>query len=205
MKKQIVSIAIGIVATLAVGVAKAQFKRAIDSTEIKIEELLKRMTLAEKIGQMNQYNGFWEVTGPVPKDGDAKVKYDHLRKGLVGAVLNVRGVENVRKLQAIAVNETRLKIPLLFGYDVIHGHKTIFPIPLAESCSWDLEAIEKAARVAAIEASALGINWTFAPMVDICRDPRWGRIMEGAGEDPFLGTQIGLARVKGFQGNNLAA
>lgn len=205
MKKQIVSIAISMVATLAVGVAKAQFKSIIDSTEVKIEQLLKRMTLAEKIGQMNQYNGFWEVTGPVPKDGDAKVKYDHLRKGLVGAVLNVRGVENVRKLQAIAVNETRLKIPLLFGYDVIHGHKTIFPIPLAESCSWDLEAIEKAARVAAIEASALGINWTFAPMVDICRDPRWGRVMEGAGEDPYLGTQIGLARVKGFQGHNLAA
>ena len=163
------------------------------------------MTLEEKVGQMNQYNGFWEVTGPVPKEGDAKKKYDHLRRGMVGAVLNVKGADNVRKLQEIAVKETRLGIPLLFGYDVIHGHKTLFPIPLGEAASWDLVAIEKSARTAAIEASAAGINWTFAPMVDITRDARWGRVMEGAGEDTYLGSKIGAARIHGFQGDDLSA
>ena len=179
--------------------------RAPFSIEEKINALLQKMTLEEKVGQMNQYNGFWEVTGPAPAAGDAKKKYDHLRKGLVGAVLNVKGTENVRKLQEIAVKETRLGIPLLFGYDVIHGHKTLFPIPLGEAASWDLAAIEKSARVAAIEASAVGINWTFAPMVDITRDARWGRVMEGAGEDPYLGSKIGVARIHGFQGDDLAA
>jgi beta-glucosidase len=170
-----------------------------------IDSLLNKMTLDEKVGQMNQYNGFWEITGPVPKDGDAKMKYEHLKNGLVGSVLNVKGVENVRKLQEIVVKETRLGIPLIFGYDVIHGHKTLAPIPLGEAASWDLVAIEKSARMAAVEASAVGINWTFAPMVDIGRDPRWGRVMEGAGEDPYLGAKIGVARVKGFQGNDLSA
>jgi len=173
--------------------------------EDKIKALLQKMTLEEKIGQMNQYNGFWEITGPAPAEGDAKKKYDHLRKGLVGAVLNVKGTTNVRKLQEIAVKETRLGIPLLFGYDVVHGHKTLFPIPLGEAASWDLESIERSARIAAIEASAAGINWTFAPMVDISRDARWGRVMEGAGEDTYLGTKIGIARIKGFQGDDLAA
>ena len=109
--------------------------------QIFIDSLLNKMTLEEKVGQMNQYNGFWEVTGPIPKEGNAKLKYDHLKKGMVGAVLNVKGTENVRKLQEIVVKESRLGIPLLFGYDVIHGYKTISPIPLAESASWDLEAI----------------------------------------------------------------
>ncbi len=175
-----------------------------DATETKIDSLLDRMTLDEKVGQMNQYNGFWEVTGPVPAEGDAKLKYEHLRNGMVGSMLNVEGTENVRKMQEIVVNESRLGIPLLFGYDVIHGHKTLSPIPLGEAASWDLEAIEKSARIAAIEASAVGINWTFAPMVDISRDARWGRVMEGAGEDPYLGTKIGLARIKGFQGEDLS-
>jgi beta-glucosidase len=170
-----------------------------------VSALMLRMTIDEKIGQMNQYNGFWEITGPAPKEGNAKQKYDDLKKGLVGSVLNVMGVENVRKLQEIVVKETRLGIPLLFGYDVIHGQKTLSPIPLGEAASWDLEAIEKSARMAAVEASALGINWTFAPMVDISRDPRWGRVMEGAGEDPYLGAAIGVARIKGFQGNDLSA
>lgn len=173
--------------------------------EEKINALLLQMTLEEKVGQMNQYNGFWEITGPAPSAGDAKRKYDHLRKGMVGAVLNVKGTENVRRLQEIAVKETRLGIPLLFGYDVIHGHKTLFPIPLGEAASWDLQAIERSARIAAIEASAVGINWTFAPMVDISRDARWGRVMEGAGEDTYLGTKIGVARIRGFQGDDLAA
>ena len=183
----------------------SQQKSAVDSIEIKVEALLQRMTLEEKVGQMNQYSGFWEVTGPAPKEGNAKQKYEHLKTGLVGSVLNVQGTTNVRKLQEIVVKGSRLGIPLLFGFDVIHGHKTLSPIPLAESASWDLDAIEKSARAAAIEASAVGINWTFAPMVDITRDARWGRVMEGAGEDPYLGSKIGIARVHGFQGDNLAA
>ena len=173
--------------------------------EARVDSLLNLMTLEEKVGQMNQYNGFWNLTGPAPAEGNAKKKYEHLRSGLVGSMLNVRGVENARKIQEIVVNETRLGIPLIFGYDVIHGQKTIAPIPLAEAASWDLEAIEKSARVAAIEASAEGIHWTFAPMIDISRDARWGRVMEGAGEDPYLGSKIGVARVKGFQGDDLTA
>ncbi len=179
--------------------------KSVDSMEIKIAALISIMTLEEKIGQMNQYNGFWDATGPAPSEEKAKEKYNHIKKGMVGAVLNVTGVEKVRKLQELAVNETRLGIPLLFGFDVIHGYKTITPIPLAEAASWDLPLIEKSARIAAVEASAVGINWTFAPMVDITRDARWGRVMEGAGEDTYLGSKIALARVKGFQGTDLSA
>ena len=182
----------------------AQQQQVADPIEIKVKALLAKMTLDEKIGQMNQYNGFYEATGPAPKEGSAKLKYDHLKSGLVGAVLNVRGVAEVRKLQEIAVKQTRLGIPLLFGSDVIHGYKTLSPIPLAESASWDLQTIEQSARMAAEEASAVGVNWTFAPMVDITRDARWGRVMEGAGEDPYLGSLIAQARVKGFQGKSLA-
>ena len=173
--------------------------------ESKVDSLLAIMTLEEKIGQMNQYNGFWDVTGPVPENGDAAKKYDDLRKGLVGSMLNVRGVKDVRAVQKIAVEETRLGIPLIIGFDVIHGYKTISPIPLAESASWDLEAIKKSAEVAAEEAAAAGINWTFAPMVDISRDARWGRVMEGSGEDTYLSSKIAVARVKGFQGEDLSA
>ncbi|WP_445749408.1 beta-glucosidase BglX [Polaribacter sp.] len=174
--------------------------------EHRVDSILKLMTLEEKIGQMNQYNGFWDATGPVPKSNEkAALKYEHLKKGLVGSMLNVKGAKQVRALQKIAVEETRLGIPLIFGFDVIHGYKTIGPIPLAESASWDLEAIKKAAQNAAEEAAASGINWTFAPMVDISRDARWGRVMEGAGEDPYLGAKIGVARVQGFQGEDLAS
>jgi beta-glucosidase len=162
------------------------------------------MTIDEKIGQMKQYNGFWDVTGPAPKNGDAKFKFNNLKKGLVGSMLNVRGVEEITALQKIAVEETRLGIPLIIGNDVIHGYKTLSPIPLAEAASWDLEEIENSARIAALEASAAGTNWTFAPMVDISRDARWGRVMEGAGEDPFLGSLIAAARVRGFQGDDLS-
>ena len=179
-------------------------KSTLSITEIKIDSLLNIMTLEEKIGQMNQYNGFWEVTGPIPKEGAAAKKYEHLRKGWVGSMLNVKGVENVMEVQKIAVEETRLGIPLIIGFDVIHGYKTMSPIPLAESASWDLEAMRKSAAVAADEAAASGINWTFAPMVDITRDARWGRVMEGAGEDPFLGAKIAEAGVLGFQGNDLS-
>ena len=177
---------------------------AQQSIDNKVAELLSKMTLEEKIGQMNQYNGFWNFTGPSPQGGDAKVKYDHLRKGLVGSMLNVRGVKDVRSVQKIAVDESRLGIPLIFGFDLIHGYKTVFPIPLAEAASWDLSAIELSAQLSAKEASAAGINWTFAPMVDITRDARWGRVMEGAGEDPYLGSLVAAARVRGFQGNDLS-
>lgn len=173
--------------------------------ERKVDSVLKLMTLAEKVGQLNQYNGFWDITGPTPKEGQAGKKYDDLKKGLVGSMLNVKGVKDVKALQKIAVEETRLGIPLLFGFDVIHGYKTISPIPLAEAASWDMEAIRKSAAIAAEEAASVGLNWTFAPMVDIARDARWGRVMEGAGEDPYLGSKIAVARVKGFQGDDLAA
>jgi len=174
-----------------------------DSISHKVDSLISLMTLEEKVGQMNMYSDFWEATGPAPTEVTAKYKFNHLKKGLVGAMLNVHGVKHIKKIQQIAVEESRLGIPLLFGYDVIHGFKTISPIPLAEAASWDLVAIEKSARIAAIEASATGLNWTFAPMVDITRDARWGRVMEGAGEDPYLGSKIAMARVKGFQGENL--
>jgi beta-glucosidase len=170
--------------------------------DFKVDSILKLMTLEEKVGQLNQYNGFWEITGPTPKDGQAAKKYADLKNGLVGSMLNVKGVKDVRAIQKIAVEQTRLGIPLLFGFDVIHGYKTISPIPLAEAASWDLDAIKKSAAMAAEEASSVGINWTFAPMVDIARDARWGRVMEGSGEDSFLGSKIAVARVQGFQGDN---
>jgi beta-glucosidase len=171
-------------------------KKTIDQ---KVDAVLKLMTLDEKVGQMNQYNGDWAATGPITKDGD---KQTQIKNGMVGSMLNVTGVDHTRTLQEIAM-QSRLKIPLLFGQDVIHGYRTIFPIPLGEAASWDLKAMEQSARIAAVEASAAGVHWTFAPMVDIARDPRWGRAMEGAGEDTYLGSLIAAARVKGFQGKGL--
>lgn len=203
MKKTIVLLAI-----LSFYNGNAQKKNSMQKKqeiEQKVEKLLAKMTLEEKVGQMNQYNGFWDVTGPSPKEGNAALKYEHLRKGWVGSMLTVRGVEQVRAVQKIAVEETRLGIPLIIGFDVIHGYKTLSPIPLAEAASWDMEAIKKSAQVAADEASASGINWTFGPNVDISRDARWGRVMEGAGEDPYLGSKVAVARVKGFQGDDLSA
>lgn len=181
------------------------FITAQQNVEEKVETLLAKMTLEEKIGQMNQYNGFWNFTGPSPDGGDQKIKYDHLAKGLVGSMLNVRGVKDIRAVQEIAVEKSRLGIPLIFGFDLIHGYKTVFPIPLAEVASWDMEAIKRSASLAAKEAAVAGLNWTFAPMVDITRDARWGRVMEGAGEDPYLGSLVAAARVQGFQGDNLAS
>jgi beta-glucosidase len=164
-----------------------------------IGDLMKRMTLDEKIGQLNLISGGWTTTGPeMPKDNQ-----ELIRQGNAGAVLNAYSVDYLKSLQRIAVEETRLGIPIFFGLDVVHGFRTIFPIPLAQACSWDLEAIEKSERIAASEATAMGLSWAFAPMVDIARDPRWGRVMEGAGEDACLGGMIARARVKGFQGNDL--
>jgi beta-glucosidase len=170
--------------------------------ERKVDSVLALMTLGEKIGQMNQINAFGAPTGPLvygPTD------MNDLKAGKIGSLLNLSGADRTRKAQEIAVKETRLGIPLIFGLDVIHGYRTVFPIPLAEACSWDMEMIRKTAEIAAVEATAEGLNWTFAPMVDIARDPRWGRIMEGAGEDTYLGSQIAVARVKGFQGDDLAS
>lgn len=165
----------------------------------KVKELLQKMTLEEKIGQLNQYSGDSEATGPITINPN---KQSEIKNGQLGSMLNVKSVEHTQQFQELAM-QSRLKIPLLFGLDVVHGYKTTFPIPLAEAASWDLEAIELSARVAAVETSASGIHWTFAPMVDISRDPRWGRVMEGAGEDTYLGSKIAYARVKGFQGNNI--
>ena len=166
-----------------------------------IDQLLQRMTLEEKIGQLGLFTSDWSVTGPTVREGYR----DDIRAGHVGAIFNAYTADFTRKLQRLSVEDTRLGIPLLFGYDVIHGFRTIFPIPLGEAASWDLAAIERSARVAATEAAAEGINWTFAPMVDIARDPRWGRISEGAGEDVYLGSLIAAARVRGFQGDDLKA
>ncbi len=201
MKKQIKRYAFLLL--IVYGTNYGQTKKYLDPTkpiEERISLLMKEMTLEEKVGQMNQYNGSWDVTGPKPESGSNEEKYNNLKKGWVGSMLTVRGVKEVRAVQKIAVEETRLGIPLLFGFDVIHGYKTLSPIPLAEAASWDLEAIKNSASVAALEASASGLNWTFAPNVDISNDARWGRVMEGAGEDPYLGSKIAKARVKGFQG-----
>ena len=178
--------------TLTLG-AKAQ------TLQDKAERLLQQMTVEEKIGQLTQYSGDWRATGPVTFKGNHE---EGIRGGQIGAMLNVLGANSTRAYQQIAM-QSRLKIPLLFGQDVIHGYKTTFPIPLAEAASFDLEAIERSARIAATEAAASGVHWTFAPMVDIARDPRWGRVMEGAGEDSWLGSKIAYARVKGFQGRQL--
>lgn len=165
----------------------------------RIDSVMALMTLEEKVGQLTLFTSDNDVTGPTIREN---YKEDILA-GRVGAIFNAFGADYTRKLQEIAVKETRLGIPLLFGYDVIHGHRTIFPVPLGEAASWDLEAIQRSARIAADEASAEGLHWTFAPMCDITRDPRWGRIVEGAGEDVYLGSKIAEARVKGFQGNGI--
>ena len=166
-----------------------------------IDSLIKQMTLEEKIGQLNLPSIGFDVTGPLlSQDVEGKI-----RKGIVGGVFNTYTPIAVRKLQEIAVNETRLKIPLIFGYDVIHGHRTIFPIPLGLSATWNLNTIEQTARAAALEASADGLCWTFSPMVDIARDPRWGRVSEGAGEDTYLGSRIAEAMVRGYQGKDYSS
>lgn len=179
----------------------APVKNTADALDVKVDSVLRLMTLEEKIGQLTLYTSDMDQTGAFIR----KEYEEDIRLGRVGAIFNAYGVEYTRKLQEMAINNTRLKIPLLFGYDVIHGHRTIFPMPMAEAASWDLEAIENAARIAASEATAEGLHWTFAPMADISFDPRWGRIIEGAGEDTWLASQITAARVRGFQGTDLNA
>src|SRR5215471_646925 len=166
--------------------------------EAKIDALLSRMTLEEKLGQLQQLDG--EANGNFRPE-----HVDLIKRGLLGSTLNVRGARKTNELQRIAVEQSRSKIPLIFGFDVIHGYRTIFPVPLAEAASWDPAVVERAAAVAAAESYAAGVRWTFAPMVDIARDPRWGRIVEGAGEDPYLGAVVARARVRGFQGDDYSA
>ena len=167
--------------------------------EQRVDGLLARMTLQEKVGQLQQLHSVPDVW---------RVRDEHrelIPRGLVGSFLNVRGARNINDAQRMAVEQSRLKIPLLFGFDVIHGYRTILPIPLGEASSWDPAAVERSSQIAAAEAAATGLKWTFAPMVDIARDPRWGRISEGSGEDPYLGAVIARARVRGFQGDDPSA
>lgn len=189
------------ISIIGLALAGMQFSAVAQRKTInqRVDSVMRLMTLDEKIGQLNQYSGR-EVTGPLVKQ-NANMLND-IKQGKVGSMLNVQGVKNTRQVQDVAM-QSRLKIPLLFGMDVIHGYKTIFPVPLAESATWDMDLIRLSAHIAAKEAAAVGLHWTFAPMVDIARDPRWGRIMEGAGEDTYLGNYIAKARVLGFQGEKL--
>ena len=193
-------ILLGILSTAVAPAGDPPISRAA-AIEQRIDSLLALMTVEEKVGQLCQF------TNPMEGRGEsARIPAAHLsliRHGRVGSYLNVIGADETRKFQEIALHESRLKIPLLFGFDVIHGFRTIFPIPLAEACTWDPELVQRAAHVAATEAAAAGIHWTFGPMVDIARDPRWGRIAEGSGEDPYLGSRMAVARVRGFQGSDL--
>jgi beta-glucosidase len=185
---------------VAVAFTASAQKRHDPKMDAYISDLMSKMTIDEKIGQLNLPAIGFDITGPVLSQGVE----EKIQQGLVGGVFNTYTPSAVRKLQAYAITKTRLKIPLLFGYDVIHGHKTIFPIPLGLSSSWDMPLIEQTARAAADEASADGLNWVFSPMVDITRDPRWGRVSEGGGEDTWLGSQIAKAMIKGYQGESFA-
>ncbi len=165
-----------------------------------VDDLMGKMTLEEKIGQTVLVASYWNVTGPV-----SGIDYvQDARDGKIGAFLNAQTYDFIYRLQKAVVEHSRLGIPMMFGFDAIHGYKTTFPTPLAMSTSWDLEAVKSAARITAKEAAADGLNWTYAPMVDIARDPRWGRVVEGAGEDPYLGAKIAKAQVEGFQGDELS-
>ena len=190
------------VAALVLGLCSIQAK-AQQPTDAKmkafIDALMKKMTLEEKLGQLNLPGSGDIVTGQAQSSDIGK----KIREGKVGGLFNIKSVAKIREVQKVAVEQSRLKIPMIFGMDVIHGYETVFPIPLGLSCTWDMQLVENSARIAAVEASADGINWTFSPMVDICRDARWGRIAEGSGEDPFLGSQIAKAMVRGYQGNDL--
>ncbi|MBO2543678.1 beta-glucosidase BglX [Salegentibacter sp. BDJ18] len=178
-------------------------KSSVKNVEAKVDSVLALMTLEEKVGQLVQYNGSWDLTGPASEMNN-KQKEENLKAGKVGAMLNVLSVDATREAQKLVMENSRLQIPLMFGYDVIHGYTTIFPVPLAETASWDLEAMERTAEIAALESAANGVNWTFSPMIDVSRDARWGRIMEGSGEDPYLTSKVAVAKVKGYQSEDLA-
>jgi len=175
------------------------------AVEKRVDSLMALLSLEEKIGQLNLYTGRWDMTGAPPSAENAQRQLEDIKNGRVGAMLNVLTVEAVREAQKLAVENSPHHIPLLFGYDVIHGYQTMFPIPLAEAASWDMAVIERNSQIFAAEAAAAGINWVFGPMMDISRDARWGRIMEGSGEDPYLGALIAAARIKGLQGESLSS
>lgn len=174
------------------------------STDQKVDSLIAIMTIEEKIGQLNLYNGTWDMTGPVPADEDQKERAENIQNGLVTGMLNVLSVEAIREAQQLAVEESRLGIPMIFGYDVVHGYKTMLPIPLAQASSWDPEVARVGNRLAAKEAAASGLTWAFAPMIDVSPDGRWGRIMESPGEDPHLASVMAKGWVEGFQGDDLS-
>ncbi|MBC8376291.1 MAG: beta-glucosidase BglX [FCB group bacterium] len=195
-----------IISTLLLGVilgcSGTDQTQNLSPKEAFIDSLINEMTLPEKIGQMSQATGSFEFTGPITSDSST---LELVRTGRLGSFLNVVGAERTREAQEMAVNGSRLGIPLIFGYDMIHGYATTFPIPMGEAACWDLDLIKRSAEITAIEASAAGVHWNFAPMVDIARDPRWGRIMEGAGEDPWWGSKVAVARVEGYQGDDLSS
>src|SRR6478735_2550693 len=194
MKRSIIIIAAFLVTQFALAqTPDAKMKSFVDA-------LMKKMTLDEKSGQLNLPGSGDIVTGQASNSDIGK----KIKEGKVGGLFNIKSVAKIKAVQKIAVEETRLKIPMIFGMDVIHGYETVFPIPLGLSCTWDMKAIERSAQIAAMEASADGINWTFSPMVDIARDPRWGRIAEGNGEDAYLGGEIAKAMVRGYQGTDLS-
>jgi len=198
MRLKFVAPALAFVVILSLTSPPASHSQKRQNIEARINALLARMTLAEKLGQLQQLDG----------EANGNYRPEHLqmvRQGRLGSTLNVRGAQRTNQLQRIALNESRLKIPLIFGFDVIHGYRTIFPIPIGEAATWDPLAVGLSASIAAAEARAAGVHWTFAPMLDIARDPRWGRIAEGSGEDPYLGSVMARARVRGFQGADYSA
>ncbi|MDE5652659.1 MAG: beta-glucosidase, partial [Muribaculaceae bacterium] len=200
MKKRIISAVVAAASVMTGFAAVPSTQAEREKMDAFISDLMGRMTLAEKLGQLNLPPSDDIVTGQaIDSNIGAAVE-----QGLVGGTFNIKGAEKILDLQKIAVEKSRLGIPLLIGMDVIHGYETVFPIPLALSCTWDMDAIEKSARIAATEMSAGGVCWTFSPMVDISRDPRWGRVSEGAGEDPWLGSEIARAMVRGYQGTDMS-
>src|SRR5918993_1503935 len=196
MKKTILTIACS---CLLLGVMAQQTKVTASTgagMKTYVDALMKKMTLDEKIGQLNLPGAGDITTGQASSSGIA----EKIKEGKVGGLFNIKGVEKIRDVQRVAVEQSRLKIPMLFGMDVIHGYQTTFPIPLGLSCTWNMPMIERSAWLAANEATADGLCWVFSPMVDIARDPRWGRVAEGAGEDPYLGSMMSAAMVRGYQG-----
>ena len=181
-----------VLAIMALALTACCGKKAVKSTDPRVEKLMKEMTLEEKVGQTVLFTSDWTVTGPSMRSG----YLEDIKAGRCGALLNAYTADFTREVQRVAVEETRLGIPILFGYDVIHGFRTIFPINLGMSCSWDIPAIEESARIAAEEAAAAGLQWTYSPMCDISVEPRWGRISEGSGEDPYLGSLISAAMTR---------
>ena len=197
--KPVIFLGLAFILSLSFNKAAAQAQAETAKMNAFVNGLMKKMTVDEKIGQLNLVTGGMAITGSVTNNGIG----EGVKKGTIGGIFGLYGTDNVRKMQEAAVNGTRLHIPLIFGLDVIHGHRTIFPIPLGMSATWDMAIIENAAHIAAKEATAEGLNWVFSPMVDIARDARWGRISEGGGEDPYLGGKIAAAMIRGYQGNSL--